>query len=60
MEETIVEHEAKAAALQQQFEDPALISDPKKLQEHCKALAAAQEEIERLYQRWQELDTKQR
>jgi ATP-binding cassette subfamily F protein uup len=60
MERTIVEHEAKAAALQRQLEDPVLTSDPRKLQEHCTALAAAQEAVERLYQRWQELEEKQR
>jgi ATP-binding cassette subfamily F protein uup len=60
MEATIVEHEAQAAALQQQLEDPALTSDTRKLQEHCKALAAAQEAVERLYQRWQDLEAKQR
>jgi hypothetical protein len=41
--------------MQRQLEDPALTPDPRKLQEHCTALAAAQDAVAR----WQELEAKQ-
>jgi len=41
-------------------EDPAVVSDPVALRERWAALEAATATVERLYERWAELEKKQR
>ena len=59
MEGRILAAEEAAAARQQEVEAAGGRADHVRLQESCKALEAAQAEVERLYARWQELETKQ-
>ena len=59
MEERILAAEEAAAARQQEVETAGMGADHVRLQECCKALEAAQAEVERLYSRWQELESKQ-
>ncbi len=59
MEQTILEAEARLAASQRALEDPAVATDPVALQGRYEALEAAGAEVERLYARWTELESKQ-
>ena len=56
MENKIAELEQKLAVFQGQTLDTEIISQPKKLEEACKNLNETQEEIDRLFQRWSELE----
>ena len=59
MEEKIMEAEEKTSALEEAFCDPELFSKrPKEVPEIQSALAAAKAELEALYARWNELESK--
>ena len=60
MEQTILEAEGTLTACRQAVEDPAVASDPVALRERWAALEAATATVERLYDRWTELEKKQR
>jgi len=55
MEETIHLAEAKVKSLQERVADPQIVADYEKLHAAYEQLAAAQSEVERLYERWAEL-----
>jgi len=59
MEERILAAEEAVAARQQEVEAAGQGADHVRLQECCRALQAAQESVEDLYRRWQELEAKQ-
>ena len=59
MEETILEAEEKLAACQAAAEDPAIATDGVRLTEAFDILATAKKEVERLYERWSELEALQ-
>jgi ATP-binding cassette subfamily F protein uup len=59
MEETIHAAEAQAAALQARVADPKFSADYEKMHGAYEQLAKAQQEVERLYERWTELAAKQ-
>lgn len=58
IEAKILEAEQQVAACQAAAHDPAIASSPTELQERYATLHVAQEEVERLYARWAELDAK--
>jgi ATP-binding cassette subfamily F protein uup len=58
LEEKILAAEERVSEAQALMEDPAIIADAVSLQEHYQALEDAQEEADRLYERWAELDEK--
>ena len=58
MEENVLAAEERLAEARRRAEDPAIASDAAALQERFAALAAAQAEVDRLYQRWSELEVK--
>ena len=58
IEDNILRAEATLAACQTALEDPAVISNAAALQERLDAIEAARAEVERLYQRWIELEGK--
>lgn len=59
IEENILQSEAVLAGCQAALEDPAVVSDAAALQDRLEALETARAEVERLYQRWVELENKQ-
>lgn len=59
MEHKIFSLETTIDQLQKQVENPTAPTDTVSLQEKCKALKIAQDELESLYNRWQELEEKQ-
>jgi ATP-binding cassette subfamily F protein uup len=60
MEERILEAEEAVAARQREVEEAGRGTDHVRLQESCRALEAAQRIVEQLYERWQELEAKQK
>ena len=60
MEETILAAEEELHTQQQRMEDPAVIADHISMREACEKLAEAQERVQRLYERWQELEARKR
>lgn len=58
MEEKILEAEELVAKCQKSVDDPAISHDSAKLQEACEALHAAQEKLDKLFHRWEELENK--
>ena len=56
MEATIQNAEAELATLQAQMSDPATMSDRHRMTEVCASAEAAQQKVQGLYDRWQELD----
>jgi len=56
MEDTVHAAEARLGEARQRAEDPAVASDAAELQRRYEALSAAQAEVDRLYQRWAELE----
>ena len=58
MEDAIHRAEAEVQTLQQRVSDPSVFADHTKAHEAYENLARAQHEVERLYARWAELDTK--
>ncbi len=59
MEEAILLAEGALEARRREAEDSAIASDPAALQQRYAALEAAQAEVDRLYARWAELETRQ-
>jgi ATP-binding cassette subfamily F protein uup len=60
MEQAILEAEQALAASRRAVDDPAVASDPVALGERWSALQAAQAAVDRLYERWAELEQRQR
>jgi len=58
MEAAIVAAESERARRRAAAEDPAVVSDPRALTERYAALAAAEAEVDRLYARWSELESR--
>jgi ATP-binding cassette subfamily F protein uup len=58
IESRIEEAEAQLAAARSALEDPSIGSDPGRLMECAARLDIAQEEVDRLYERWSELSEK--
>jgi ATP-binding cassette subfamily F protein uup len=58
MEETINRAEAQVALLQARVTDPVVLADYEQAHKAYEQLAAAQHEVERLYERWAELAAK--
>src|SRR3989442_3482055 len=59
MEQAILDAERAVEACHREARDPAIASDPTALQQPYAALEAAQAEVDRLYTRWAELESKQ-
>lgn len=59
IEETILKAEATLADCRAAIEEPAVASDAAALQDRLDALQAARAEVERLYERWAELEAEQ-
>lgn len=59
MEEWIMEAEIQLKSCQAAMEDPAVTSNPSRLQEAYQALQVAQKLVEQRYERWAELEAKQ-
>jgi ATP-binding cassette subfamily F protein uup len=59
MEQAILDAERAVETCQREADDPAIASDPVALQQRYAALEAARAEVDRLYARWAELETKQ-
>lgn len=57
IEDKILAAENAVADLESQLNDPALSKDPTKLQDTCKQLGEAQSYVEKLYARWEELES---
>lgn len=60
MEQAILTAEGRLAACRQALEDPVVASDPVALQRRYEALEAARAEVERLFARWAELESRQK
>ncbi|MEY2715753.1 MAG: hypothetical protein RIT24_2096, partial [Planctomycetota bacterium] len=58
IEASIAAAEKKAADLEAKLNDPTLLSDHQAYAKACDAAGAAQAEVQRLYARWQELESK--
>lgn len=58
MEDAIHKAEAEVELLQTEAGDPAIVSDHVRLHEAYERLSRAQQQVERLYARWAELDAK--
>jgi ATP-binding cassette subfamily F protein uup len=58
MEETVLAAEEKLSEAKRLAEDPSIAADAAALQQRFADLAAAQAEVDRLYERWSELDAK--
>ena len=58
IEPLIHQAEEKLRNLQCELEDPGVTCDPKRLQDSYAKLHPAQEEVDRLYERWAELEAK--
>jgi len=58
IEQRIAEAEAQLAAAQAALQAPETVSDPAKLAACWEAVRAAQEQVDRLYARWAELEEK--
>lgn len=56
MEESILNAEAEVARLEQKLTDPALSVDHVRAGEAYRAVAAAQQRVAELYERWAELE----
>jgi hypothetical protein len=59
IEENILKSETMLASYQTSLEDPAIVCNAAALQERLGAMETAREEVERLYERWAELESKQ-
>jgi len=58
MEERVLAAEARVAEGKSRTEDPSIATDAAALQERLQALDEAQREVDRLYERWAELEAK--
>ena len=52
--------EAQVESCHKAMEDPAVLADRNKLAECCEQMHLAQELVQKLYARWEELEAKQR
>jgi len=59
IEKRVEDAEHKLSAARDALEDPAIVSDPKRLTEAAQHLDAVQAEVDALYERWAELAGKQ-
>ncbi len=59
MENTILELEKEIESLQNQIHDLLIANQPDKIQQMCQELNLKQQALEKLFQRWQELELKQ-
>ena len=59
IEDKIEAAEARVAEIQAQLEDPAVVTNPTRLQQNWDDLATAKDDVTRLYERWAELEAKQ-
>lgn len=57
MEEKILDAESELEAIQAKTEDPEIMADPEALAMVCKKLQKAQETVDGLYARWDQLET---
>lgn len=57
MEEKIIDAESALEAIQKKTEDPEVIGNPETLTQVCTLLQQAQEEVDKLYARWEELES---
>ena len=60
IEDTLQKGEDHLETCQQKINDPAIISNPAKLQHWCNALNTSQEHIDSLYERWDILEEKKK
>ena len=60
MESRIMAAEAQVESCHKAMEDPAVLADRNKLAECCEQMHLAQELVQKLYARWEELEAKQR
>jgi ATP-binding cassette subfamily F protein uup len=60
MESAIMGAEEQLHAAQAQMEDPAVLADHVKLREVCTKVDEAQQQVSRLYARWEELEARKR
>jgi ATP-binding cassette subfamily F protein uup len=58
MEQRVLDAEARLAEERSRTEDPSIATDAGALQERLQALDEAQREVDRLYERWAELEEK--
>jgi ATP-binding cassette subfamily F protein uup len=58
MEENVLAAETRVSEARGRVEDPSIATDAAALQEHAQALDEAQREVDRLYERWAELESK--
>lgn len=58
METHILNLEKEIEALQVQIQDPLIVNQPEKLQQVCQDLDVKQQTLDKLFQRWQELESK--
>jgi ATP-binding cassette subfamily F protein uup len=58
IESRVAAAEDKLTHARNALEDPAIVSDPARLTEAAKAMDTAQEEVDKMYQRWAELSKK--
>jgi ABC transport system ATP-binding/permease protein len=58
MEQAILDAEGALQTCRREMDDPAIASDPAALQRRVAALETAQAEVDRLYARWAELESK--
>jgi ATP-binding cassette subfamily F protein uup len=60
IEAKIVDAESALEAAQKEMDDPAVLADRNKLDAVCRRVDAAQIQVQKLYARWEELETKQK
>jgi ATP-binding cassette subfamily F protein uup len=60
MEEKVLKAESALEAAQKEMDDPAVLADHIRLAEACKRVETTQLEVHRLYERWAELEAKQK
>ena len=58
IEEKILEIESNIKKLEKSISDPIIIANPVKLAEYCSQLQQEKEKTDKLYERWDELETK--
>ena len=58
MEESVLAAEARVSEAKAHAEDPLIATDSAALQKRLQALDEAQQDVDRLYERWAELEAK--
>jgi ATP-binding cassette subfamily F protein uup len=56
MEEKILQAEGRVSEIESMLQTPLVLNDPALLKEKCEQLREAQERVEALFERWQELE----